>query len=183
MTEGFAQYFDRFGIRHFAAREFLVSTNRPGNTLPPEFMWPNIVPTALVLDELRAHFDSPIVVTSCYRAPDYNRQVGGTPRSNHQAFTAADFGVAGVSPAEVAEFLRSWRGRWFRAPERIPRVPVEVPVDDPDADGDARKIPFAELEWRESDGVVEFQLAAAVGEYARFTHLDTRGTNNSWSGH
>ena len=174
MLEEFNDFIRDLKLDHFQPDEFLVSTDRPGNSFPPQPLWPNLVATALILDQLRKHFGRPLVITSCYRAIDYNQQVGGTPRSNHQAFTATDFGIAGHSPAEVSTLLRDWRGRWFAAPAMIERVRVDIP--------DVEPVPFAELTWRTGASGEEFQFAGGVGEYSRFTHLDTRGLNHTWSG-
>ena len=115
-------YLDDLGLEHFQPYEFLIATDRPGNERPPLAILPNIVPTAIVLDAVRKHYGRAIVITSCYRAPAYNRRVGGARLSQHQAFTATDFGVAGTPARDVAELLRSWRGRWFDAPRRISRI-------------------------------------------------------------
>lgn len=57
-------------IRHFKPSEF----TRP-EMLGFEFM--------LWLDELRARVGLPIVITSSYRSPEYNRSVGGAKDSAH----------------------------------------------------------------------------------------------------
>ena len=175
MLEDFKAFVHELELDHFQSDEFLVSTERSGNAIPPPALWPNLGATALILDEVRKHFGRALVITSCYRAADFNLRAGGTTRSNHQAFTAADFGVAGAAPADIAELLRSWRGRWFAAPSRFERVQLPIPG--------AKPVPFAELLWRQGAAGEEFQFAGGIGKYTRFTHLDTRGLNNSWSGH
>ncbi len=174
MPASFESFIASLQLKFFKPDEFLVATERPGNEPPPARLWPNICATALVLDRVRKHFGRATVITSCYRSEVYNRQVGGVARSNHKAFTAVDFGVAGVSPPAVAALLRSWRGEWFAAPLKFERVQLELP--------DGGSVPFAELAWRDGAAGPEFQLAGGVGEYSRFTHLDTRGLNHTWSG-
>lgn len=174
MLDEFRAFVRGLELDHFQPDEFLVSTDRSGNAFPPRALWPNLGATALILDQVRKHFGRALVITSCYRAGVYNEQVGGTVRSNHQAFTATDFGVAGASPADVAALLRGWRGRWFAAPSRFERIRLEIPG--------AGSVPFAELSWRQGALSAEFQFTGGVGEYSRFTHLDTRGLNHTWSG-
>lgn len=54
-----------------------------------------------MLEGLRAVIGRPITITSGYRSPDYNRQVGGASNSMHLRGMAADFKVAGLSPEQV----------------------------------------------------------------------------------
>ena len=65
----FRQQFDGLGLRHFSADEFLAkggSHSNPDsaafglNTDPPQNLWPNILPTARVLDELRERLGVPL---------------------------------------------------------------------------------------------------------------------------
>ncbi|MCH9680371.1 MAG: hypothetical protein K0V04_02970 [Deltaproteobacteria bacterium] len=63
--------------------------------IPPPAYWPRM---ALTLREvfmpLREAMGVPLAVRG-YRPPDYNRAVGGAPKSRHQAFEALDIRVAG----------------------------------------------------------------------------------------
>ena len=59
-----------------------------------------------VLDKVRAHFKSPVIVNSGYRSPKLNRAIGGSKTSQHCKGQAADIEVPGVSNLEVAEFIR-----------------------------------------------------------------------------
>jgi len=55
------------------------------------------------LQALRDALGRPITVTSGYRCPVHNRNVGGATQSRHMQGQAADLVVAGVSPAAVAQ--------------------------------------------------------------------------------
>ena len=77
--------------------------------MPPEKLWPNIVPTLRIVDDLREKLDRPCHILSSYRSPEYNRAVGGAPLSQHLRFTALDITFAGVSPVRVHAILTMWR--------------------------------------------------------------------------
>lgn len=98
-------YLRDHGILHFSARE--VAPTGPHSTLkfPPADLWQQIVPTLLVLEDLRSHFGLPVLVTSGYRDAEYNRRIGGERRSLHIEFAAVDFVVRGVLPLDLARWL------------------------------------------------------------------------------
>jgi uncharacterized protein YcbK (DUF882 family) len=114
------RFIDRLGLRHFKGREFTPywSRARGGvrNGVPPEALWPNIVKTLLVLDELRDALGAPITLTSTYRRPAYNAAVGGEPASYHMRFMAVDFQCRAATPRRCAELLRRMRGRRLTLP-------------------------------------------------------------------
>lgn len=45
----------------------------------------------------------PITITSGYRCPTHNKNVGGAPKSKHMEGIAADIRVEGMTPKQVAE--------------------------------------------------------------------------------
>ena len=106
---------DGLGLRHFKGREFTPywTSVRGGvvNSIPPENLWPNIVPTLFVLDEIRERLGSPISIHSSYRSERYNRAVGGEPNSFHQRFMALDWSAGSGTPAEWGKLARSLRGK------------------------------------------------------------------------
>ena len=53
-----------------------------------------------VLDPVREHLARPVAVTSGFRCPELNRQVGGTPTSQHTKGQAADLVIHGGTPAD-----------------------------------------------------------------------------------
>lgn len=73
---------------------------------PPDEYLDNIRQVAAALEVVRAHFGRPIRVTSCYRSPEVNRAVGGSPTSAHRFGYAADFTVDGVPNIVVCEWIR-----------------------------------------------------------------------------
>ena len=60
-----------------------------------------------VLELVRNHFGSPVIITSGYRCPTHNKNVGGAPKSKHVEGIAADIKVKGFKPEEVHHFLTS----------------------------------------------------------------------------
>jgi hypothetical protein len=100
----FATYMRPLGLRYFAPEGFLtlggahISPGSSGyglNSYPNEDLWPNIVETARLLDELRGSLGAPIRITSAYRNDAYNRAVFGVSDSIHKRFNACDFQAEG----------------------------------------------------------------------------------------
>ena len=58
-----------------------------------------------VLEDLRKHFGSPLVITSGNRCMAHNTRVGGSPNSQHLNGIAADIRIVGVQPEVVANYL------------------------------------------------------------------------------
>ena len=83
---------------HFKVREFAQKDFRCDKV---------IVDTKLikVLEDIRAHFKKPVIVTSGYRTPEYNTKIGGVKNSQHTKGTAADIKVSGVPAKEVQKYL------------------------------------------------------------------------------
>ena len=60
-----------------------------------------------VLQKIREHFAKPVTITSAYRTPSRNKEVGGTTYSQHLYGKAADIKISGVAPAVVAEYAET----------------------------------------------------------------------------
>ncbi len=91
---------------HFHLREF-VSSSDPR---PSETVLANIRILAEALEAYRQVWGRPIIITSGYRTPAHNRQVGGAGRSFHMQGLAADIEVPGWPPGLVQVKLRHWLG-------------------------------------------------------------------------
>lgn len=59
------------------------------------------------LNQIREHFNAPITISSGYRCPTHNRNVGGATGSRHAKGDAADIIVKGHTPREVAQYAES----------------------------------------------------------------------------
>lgn len=98
---------------HFTVKEMTHSETairRGLDNTCPDGLKANMKRVADALEILRAHYGTPIRVTSCYRAPAVNKAVGGSPTSAHRFANAADFTVSGVPNIEVCR----------KVPELIP---------------------------------------------------------------
>lgn len=170
----FWKYLAEWKLKNFQPYELLIHVNRKNNRLPPKRIWDNIIPTILVLDELRDHLDSPITISSCYRREAYNKGIpGSSSKSQHQAFTAIDFHVRDYSPDEVGEVLKKWKDEDKRFLLRRPLKQKQVKV----AAGD---IPFKPLVIYEEDGKKYFEMVGGLSVYNNFVHIDSRGMNRTW---
>nr|DAX73674.1 MAG TPA: peptidase [Microviridae sp.] len=58
-----------------------------------------------VLEDIRTHFNKPVIITSGYRTPEYNKKVGGVKNSQHTKGTAADIKVKNVLASKVQNYL------------------------------------------------------------------------------
>lgn len=125
MTGNYAQDLNarlaEWGISHFSAAELMElgalhsSPNSPAygkNSLPPRALWDNMQLTVKTLDELRKALGQPIHILSAYRNDEYNRLVGGAPKSQHLNFNALDFYASGPTrPSHWASLLKDMRSR------------------------------------------------------------------------
>ena len=79
---------------HFDLNEFTRSTTADrlhiDNSIPEELI-PSLKNLCVqILEPLRLHFGTPVVISSGYRCPALNRAVGGVPNSQHLTGEAAD---------------------------------------------------------------------------------------------
>jgi len=81
--------------RYFKRSEFACKCGCGADTIDYELV--------RALDDIREHFDRPVVVTSGVRCKAYNRAVGGADGSQHLRGRAADITVYGTPPAVVAD--------------------------------------------------------------------------------
>ena len=66
-----------------------------------------LVPDELIkiIQGVRDHFGSPVIIHSGHRCKNYNTFVGGATRSQHIKATAGDITVKGVTPNQVQAYL------------------------------------------------------------------------------
>lgn len=65
------------------------------------------IDTALVslLQQVRDHFDKPVIIVSGYRSQSYNTAIRGAKSSQHLYGKAADIRISGIKPRQIAEFV------------------------------------------------------------------------------
>lgn len=100
---------------HFPYEEMIFSSAAVRHHLPndpPAELLPNLVNTANNLQRVREALsayrgvDTPIQIISGYRSPAVNHAVGGAAKSQHQSAEAADIRVPGMTPRQLAIFIR-----------------------------------------------------------------------------
>jgi len=90
-NDSFHDYISRHAPGDFAAHELIVMVRSHIITgVPPSKMWPNIIPTIAVAQELRNRMGHPLIVGNGYRPKALNKRVGGARRSKHITFQALD---------------------------------------------------------------------------------------------
>lgn len=55
------------------------------------------------LQILRDEIGKPIIINSGYRTKEYNKKIGGSPKSQHMLGKAADIKVNGMAPEALAK--------------------------------------------------------------------------------
>lgn len=84
-------------------------TNRDNRRIPyDKDIQENIIRLANNLDLIRIKWDGPIGVTSWYRPPAINREVGGVSNSQHLWGLAADIYPIGRDGIRFEQWLDSW---------------------------------------------------------------------------
>ncbi len=53
------------------------------------------------IEELRNHCGFPIVISSGYRCPKHNKEVGGAPESKHLLGQAVDINIGGLNSSQI----------------------------------------------------------------------------------
>lgn len=83
---------------------------RPEDPDPGPVVILNLTRLAKRLEEVRVKLGKPLFITSGYRTPARNREIGGAQNSFHCLGMAADFMVQDIAPAKVQEILKDWPG-------------------------------------------------------------------------
>jgi hypothetical protein len=68
----------------------------------------------IALEKLRELVGRPIIITSGYRCPKHNKEVGGVEHSQHTLGNAVDIKVKGVPPSEVAKLAKQCGFTWTK---------------------------------------------------------------------
>lgn len=90
--------------KYFTVGE-VTQNDRRRSPIPGSLIEKNILFLARKLDVIRDKWDSPIGVTSWYRPPDVNREVGGVVNSQHLTGSAVDIYTYSGDENEFENFL------------------------------------------------------------------------------
>jgi len=94
---------------HFTLEEFEYSATAIANGIDnhcPTTLIPNLVNLCnQVLEPLRQHLGTPVIISSGYRCPELNRLIGGAANSQHMTGEAADIILAATVPGSSAAGL------------------------------------------------------------------------------
>lgn len=126
-------------VKHFTAEEVLTlgaaHSSNGLNTLPPLSIVHQIIPTLVVVDELRKHLGSPVTILSGYRSGGYNKAIGGARGSMHLQFRALDIAAKHHTAEKVWSILKRWRdqGLWTGG---LGKYDTFVHIDDRSANAD-----------------------------------------------
>lgn len=88
---------ENFNLMEFASKD--------GADFPQEVI-KNLYELAKNLEVIRAFYNKPIKVNSGYRSPQHNKNVGGSPKSQHVLGKAADIVIDGITPKELAQGIK-----------------------------------------------------------------------------
>ena len=139
VTQRLARLMGSAGIEHFSPSEVLTlgaaHASNGLNTLPPLSIVQQIMPTLVIVDQLREHLQSPVTILSGYRSAAYNKAVGGSRGSMHMQFRALDIQAKHHTAARVWSILRRWRseGLWKGG---LGKYATFVHIDDRSANAD-----------------------------------------------
>lgn len=104
-------HFSLFEMTRTEHRKYL-DINRI-EALTPQLNSKGIVLCKTLLEPIRVHFGSPLIVHSGFRCPALNKAVGGSKSSQHTLFEACDFHIVGVALKNIFDWIRLKSGlKW-----------------------------------------------------------------------
>lgn len=86
--------------KHFSYKE-MTATNELLPNHPDEYAFSNLMYTCRILESVRKKFGRPIPITSGYRSPEVNNNVGGDKNSYHLDGRAVDIDISSFSSGVV----------------------------------------------------------------------------------
>jgi zinc D-Ala-D-Ala carboxypeptidase len=95
--------------KNFSLAELTVTNHKVPNDPTPVEIERLRALAVNILQPLRDALGKPVIVNSAYRSPQVNKIVGGVSTSQHSRGEAADIRVAGMSPLELAVYIRDLR--------------------------------------------------------------------------
>jgi uncharacterized protein YcbK (DUF882 family) len=121
--EEFDAWVESLELKHFRPHEvrFLGNSHYSSgkaqglNTLPPKALRARLIPVLRAADEARERLGTTIVILSGYRAPAYNRAIGGAKFSRHMECDALDIAAPKIPTSKLRACLKQLRKEgWFK---------------------------------------------------------------------
>ncbi len=78
----------------------------------------------IALEKLRNKINHPIIITSGYRCPLHNKEVGGAKNSQHLYGNAVDIKIKGYSPMQVAKLAKECGFTWTKVYSRWTHIDI-----------------------------------------------------------
>jgi uncharacterized protein YcbK (DUF882 family) len=79
---------------------------------------PEAVAHARRVQALREWYNKPMVINSWYRSPEYNKKIGGAPKSKHMECIATDIALppeyTKFTKERKEQFIKNIRDKWFQ---------------------------------------------------------------------
>ena len=121
--EEFDRWVEGLNLKHFQPHEvrFLGNSHYASgkaqglNTLPPKELRDRLIPGLRAADELRDVLGSSVIILSAYRAPAYNKAIGGAKHSRHMECDALDVACPKLPVSKLRAALKQLRkDGWFK---------------------------------------------------------------------
>jgi uncharacterized protein YcbK (DUF882 family) len=103
------QYFKAHEVRFLGNAHYATGKAQGLNALPPKKIRARLIPVLRAADEARARLGTTVVILSAYRAPAYNKAIGGAKFSRHVECDALDIAAPKVPVAKLRKVLKELR--------------------------------------------------------------------------
>lgn len=108
------QHFQPHEVRFLGNSHYASGKAQGKNGLPPKSIRSRLVPVLRAADEARKRLGVSIIILSAYRAPAYNKAIGGAKFSRHMECDALDLAAPKASTAKLRAVLKELRKEgWF----------------------------------------------------------------------
>lgn len=88
---------------------------------PSDMEITNLKRTLNLMEKIRSLFNQPIKIHCMIRPPEYNKEIGGAPKSAHLMGLACDFSIPGLSCDYVRSRLMAYLHLWEFRMEDLPK--------------------------------------------------------------